>query len=56
MGQNEIDLSKYRGAHSTSFTGRAEGNKARKELNLDEKENRFDTLEIKIPKGTTQTS
>ena len=54
MEIKEINLLKYRGNKSTLFTGRPQGETARKELNLDSLDNK-DNIQIKIiiPKGTT---
>lgn len=45
--------SKYRGANSNCFTGRKEGQEARKELKLDEKDSDSNSYAIQIPASTT---
>ena len=44
--------SKYRGVNSNCFTGRKEGQEARKELRLDEKDRDSETYSIMIPAST----
>ena len=41
--------SKFRGVNSNCFTGRKEGQEARKELRLDEKDRDSETYSIMIP-------
>jgi len=54
MTLKEIDLKKYRGNHSTIFTGRPQGEDARKELKLDGLDNNEDIeICLQIPSGTT---
>jgi len=50
---NKINLLQFRGNNSSLFTGRPQGNDAREELKLDEKDNTKDTYTFIIPKGTT---
>lgn len=45
--------SKYRGDNSNCFTGRKEGQEARRELRLDEKDRDSETYEVMIPASTT---
>ena len=45
--------SKFRGVNSNCFTGRKEGQEARKELRLDEKDRDSETYSIMIPTSTT---
>lgn len=54
MTQKVIDLKKYRGNASTIFTGRPQGEEARRDLKLDDLDKSSD-LEIQfvIPEGTT---
>lgn len=49
----EINLIKYRGSSSTTFTDRDWGENARKDLKLDELDNKNGVVNIIIPKGTT---
>lgn len=49
----EINLLKYRGSSSTTFTDRDWGEEARKELKLEEVDNSNTIVEVIIPKGTT---
>lgn len=44
---------KYRGMNSNCFTGRKEGQEARKELRFDERDRDNETYAIKIPASTT---
>ena len=48
-----IDLTKYRGDASTSFTGRPEGRSARSELMLDQKDQDGLKYIVKIPVNTS---
>lgn len=49
-----INLLKYRGKDSSLFTGRPQGEAARKELELDKLDKRDDiTIKVLIPAGTT---
>jgi hypothetical protein len=48
-----IDIGKFRGIRSTTFTGRPQGKIARKELDLDSLDQGTDLIEIEIPEGTT---
>lgn len=49
-----IDLLKYRGNHSTLFTGRPQGEQARTELELDKIDKQKDVVvEFIIPEGTS---
>lgn len=54
MITNKIDLGKYKGNRSSLFTGRPQGEVARKELGLDEidRDNEIEVL-LTIPEGTT---
>lgn len=53
MEIKKINLLKFRGARSTLFTGRPQGEDARKVLELDKKDLSEDKFIIIIPKGTT---
>ena len=49
-----IDLTKFKGSSSSVFTGRPQGEMARKSLNLDLKDKEFDTAySLIIPEGTS---
>lgn len=49
---NKIELKKYKRTESRVFTGRPEGEKARKILNLDEFDKKDESVEIVIPDDT----
>jgi len=49
----QINITKYRGNSRTSYTGRSEGNLARKECNLDVFDNDEKNYTLIIPSGTT---
>lgn len=49
----KIDISKYRGNSSPSFTGRAEGESARDDAKLNSKDKDSNNYTIEIPLGTT---
>ena len=53
MDNLTINLLKYRGNDSTSFTGRKEGKMARTDLKLAEKDADGNKYEVIIPKDTT---
>lgn len=53
MGTKSIDLLKYRGRNSSLFTGRPQGECARKELALDSCDESQDIIEMHIPQGTS---
>lgn len=53
MEPKVIELKKYRGNNSYTYTGRPEGEAARKDLQLDIEDKDQDRVLIKIPKGTT---
>lgn len=48
-----ILLSKFKPFNSTVFTGRPQGEAARKSLELDQKEDSLDIVNVFIPKDTT---
>ena len=48
-----IDLGKYKNPKSSLFTGRPQGESARKELNLDSRDQNEDKILVKIPPGTS---
>ena len=49
----KINIQKYRGDASSSFTGRTEGEEARAAADLDGKDRDSKNYEIDIPRGTT---
>lgn len=49
----KIPLQKFRGHKSTLFTGRPQGESARKELKLDQKDTSNKMYTFIVPKGTT---
>jgi hypothetical protein len=51
--ERRINLLKYRGSQSSLFTGRPQGEDARKEQKLDELDKTDDKVIIVIPEGTT---
>lgn len=51
--KSKINLLKYRGNDSTMFTGRPQGESARRELALSEKDKRREEVILVIPQGTT---
>jgi hypothetical protein len=53
MNIQPINLAKFRGDRSTVFTGRPQGEVARKELKLDDLDKVDEVIELVIPKGTT---
>lgn len=53
MGTQIINLLPYRGANSTTFTGRPQGEDVRKKLNLNESDSSSDNVSVEIPIGTT---
>lgn len=53
MKEKDIKIGKFRGNNSSSFTGRPQGKNARKELHLDNIEEKFDKVKIIIPESTT---
>lgn len=53
MNNTIINISKYRGNSSTSYTGRPEGKIARKENNLDQLDRDNNSYKVLIPSGTT---
>lgn len=48
-----INLGKYRGVHSSLYTGRPQGEAARKELKLDENDKLLNKIIFIIPIGTS---
>jgi len=53
MNNNQIDITKYRGNNSTSYTGRPEGKNARENAKLDDFDTDQNVYTVLIPKGTT---
>lgn len=53
MENNKINIAKFRGNNSTSFTGRPEGKMAREELGINKYDGDKKNYLIIIPKGTT---
>jgi hypothetical protein len=53
MNSKRISLLKYRGDHSSLYTGRPQGLETRKELELDKNDNAKNQVTFIIPKGTT---
>lgn len=53
MDTKAIDLTKYRGHRSTVFTGRPQGEDARRELQLNDLDRGDQPVRIIIPTGTT---
>lgn len=48
-----IDLGKYKSTKSSLFTGRPQGESARKEMDLDSLDKNQEKIEVKIPSGTS---
>lgn len=53
METKEINLQVFRGVNSTLFTGRPQGEKAREDLELEQKDKSKDKYTFIIPKGST---
>lgn len=54
MNKIDIDLTKFKGQKSSLYTGRPQGQAAREELNLDEKDKKVGVKYVfLIPEGTT---
>lgn len=51
--QKTINLTNHRGSNSTTFTGRPEGEKARRDLNLDDIDEAASSIKVLIPKNTS---
>lgn len=53
MPREKIDITKYRGNSSDSYTGRPEGKDARKDLGLSKRDKDDLKYSVEIPTGTT---